>query len=43
VPAIAQGGYAGTALLPTPFQEGSLGGDAGLRRMLEMVCAAVRD
>ncbi len=27
----------------TPFNEGSLGGDDGLRRVLEMVCAAVRD
>lgn len=27
----------------TPFQEGSLGGDDGIRRVLEMVCAAVRD
>lgn len=27
----------------TPFSEGSLGGDDGLRRVLEMVCAAVRD
>lgn len=27
----------------TPFHEGSLGGDDGLRRVLEMVCAAVRD
>ncbi len=27
----------------TPFHEGSLGGDAGLRRVLEMVCAAVRE
>lgn len=26
----------------TPFHEGSLGGDDGLRRVLEMVCAAVR-
>lgn len=26
----------------TPFNEGSLGGDDGLRRVLEMVCAAVR-
>lgn len=26
-----------------PFHEGSLGGDDGLRRTLEMVCAAVRD
>jgi len=27
----------------TPFNEGSLGGDAGLRRVLEMVSAAVCD
>ena len=27
----------------TPFHEGSLGGDDGLRRVLEMVCAAVMD
>ncbi|MSU04425.1 MAG: class C beta-lactamase-related serine hydrolase [Pedosphaera sp.] len=27
----------------TPFHEGSLGGDDGLRRVLEMVCAAVWD
>lgn len=27
----------------TPFNEGSLGGDDGIRRVLEMVCAAVRD
>lgn len=27
----------------TPFNEGSLGGDDGLRRVLEMVCAAVRE
>ena len=27
----------------TPFHDGSLGGDDGLRRVLEMVCAAVRD
>ena len=27
----------------TPFSEGSLGGDDGLRRVLEMVCAAVRE
>ena len=27
----------------TPFHEGSLGGDDGLRRVLEMVCAGVRD
>lgn len=27
----------------TPFQEGSLGGDDGLRRVLEMVAAAVRN
>jgi CubicO group peptidase (beta-lactamase class C family) len=27
----------------TPFSEGSLGGDDGLRRVLEMVSAAVRD
>jgi CubicO group peptidase (beta-lactamase class C family) len=26
----------------TPFHEGSLGGDDGIRRVLEMVCAAVR-
>ena len=26
-----------------PFHEGSLGGDDGLRRVLEMVCTAVRD
>jgi CubicO group peptidase (beta-lactamase class C family) len=25
----------------TPFQEGSLGGDDGIRRVLEMVCAAI--
>ncbi len=27
----------------TPFNEGSMGGDDGLRRVLEMVCAAIRD
>jgi CubicO group peptidase (beta-lactamase class C family) len=27
----------------TPFNEGSLGGDDGLRRVLELVCSAVRD
>lgn len=27
----------------TPFHEGSLGGDDGIRRVLEMVCAAVRE
>jgi CubicO group peptidase (beta-lactamase class C family) len=27
----------------TPFNEGSLGGDDGIRRVLEMVCAATRD
>lgn len=27
----------------TPFHDGSMGGDDGLRRTLEMVCAAVRD
>ena len=27
----------------TPFHEGSLGGDDGLRRVLEMVSAAVRE
>jgi hypothetical protein len=26
----------------TPFHEGSLGGDDGIRRVLEMVCAAVK-
>ena len=26
----------------TPFNEGSLGGDDGIRRVVEMVCAAVR-
>ena len=26
----------------TPFHEGSMGGDDGIRRVLEMVCAAVR-
>ena len=26
-----------------PFQEGSLGGDDGIRRVVEMVCAAVRE
>jgi CubicO group peptidase (beta-lactamase class C family) len=30
-------------LARTPFHEGSLGGDDGLRRVLEMVTAAVRD
>jgi len=30
------------AIPRTPFQEGSMGGDDGLRRVLEMVCAAVR-
>jgi len=29
--------------VPGPFHDGSLGGDNGLRRVLEMVCAAVRD
>ena len=34
----------GWAPIPrTPFHEGSLGGDDGLRRVLEMVSAAVRD
>jgi CubicO group peptidase (beta-lactamase class C family) len=32
-----------TPIPRTPFNEGSLGGDDGLRRVLEMVCAAVRD
>jgi CubicO group peptidase (beta-lactamase class C family) len=27
----------------TPFHDGTLGGDDGIRRVLEMVCAAVRD
>ena len=27
----------------TPFHDGTLGGDDGLRRVMEMVCAAVRD
>jgi CubicO group peptidase (beta-lactamase class C family) len=27
----------------TPFHEGSMGGDDGIRRVLEMVCAAVKD
>ena len=27
----------------TPFNEGSLGGDDGLRRVIELVCAAVRE
>jgi CubicO group peptidase (beta-lactamase class C family) len=27
----------------TPFHDGTLGGDDGIRRILEMVCAAVRD
>src|SRR5439155_7365693 len=27
----------------TPFHEGSMGGDDGIRRVLEMVCAAVRE
>lgn len=27
----------------TPFHEGSLGGDDGIRRVIEMVCAAARD
>jgi CubicO group peptidase (beta-lactamase class C family) len=27
----------------TPFHDGSLGGDDGLRRVMEMVCAAVKD
>ena len=27
----------------TPFNEGSMGGDDGIRRVLEMVCAAVRE
>ena len=31
------------AIPRTPFHEGSLGGDDGIRRVLEMVCAAVRD
>ena len=26
----------------TPFHEGSMGGDDGIRRVVEMVCAAVR-
>jgi hypothetical protein len=30
-------------ILRTPFNEGSMGGDDGLRRVLEMVSAAVRD
>jgi CubicO group peptidase (beta-lactamase class C family) len=32
-----------TPIPRTPFNEGSLGGDDGLRRVLEMVSAAVRD
>ena len=32
-----------TPIARTPFNEGSLGGDDGLRRVLEMVSAAVRD
>ena len=32
-----------TPIPRTPFHEGSLGGDDGLRRVLEMVSAAVRD
>ena len=32
-----------TPIPRTPFNEGSLGGDDGLRRVLEMVCAAVRE
>ena len=32
-----------TPIPRTPFNEGSLGGDDGLRRVLEMVAAAVRD
>lgn len=32
-----------TPLPRTPFSDGSLGGDDGLRRVLEMVCAAVMD
>lgn len=32
-----------TPIPRTPFHEGSLGGDDGLRRVLEMVAAAVRD
>ena len=31
-----------TPIPRTPFNEGSLGGDDGIRRVLEMVCAAVR-
>jgi CubicO group peptidase (beta-lactamase class C family) len=27
----------------TPFHEGSMGGDDGIRRVVEMVCAAVRE
>ena len=27
----------------TPFHEGSLGGDDGIRRVVEMVCASIRD
>jgi CubicO group peptidase (beta-lactamase class C family) len=30
-------------ILRTPFHDGTLGGDDGLRRVMEMVCAAVRD
>jgi hypothetical protein len=31
-------------LIPrTPFNQGGLGGDNGLRRVLEMIAAAVRD
>ncbi len=33
----------GKPIARTPFNEGSLGGDDGLRRVLEMVSAAVRD
>src|SRR4051794_23216257 len=32
-----------TSIPRPPFNEGSLGGDDGLRRVLEIVCAAVRD
>jgi CubicO group peptidase (beta-lactamase class C family) len=31
------------AIPRTPFNEGSLGGDDGIRRVLEMICAAVRE
>jgi len=31
------------AIPRTPFHEGSMGGDDGIRRVLEMVCAAVKD